>query len=272
MSLPRSYLYVPGNDIERLDKSLGRGADAIIVDLEDAIAPDKKDEARVIVKHWLTTVSTAVEIWVRINSAEGMKDLDVEAIKQPAVTGVVLAKTGSIKDVEWLNKKLTGTAIQISALIESAEGVFNAQAIAKGPRITRLQIGEADLRSEIGTFTDDETTIQFARSIAIFASAAAKINPPVAAVSTNFKDFDAFRASTIQFKKWGYFGRTCIHPAQLEIANEIFTPTADEMATAQDIIDRLTAAGGGVGLDARGQMIDEAVAKIARRTLSFKKS
>jgi len=272
MSLPRSHLYVPGNDVERLDKSLGRGADAIIVDLEDAIALDKKDEARALVKDWLPTVSTSVEIWVRINNTEGMKDLDVEAIKHPAVTGIVLAKTGSIKDVEWLDKKLTGTGIQISALIESAEGVFNAQAIAKGPRITRLQIGEADLRSEIGSSTDDETTIQFARSVAVFASAAAKINPPVAAVSTNFKDLDAYRASTIQFKMWGYFGRTCIHPAQLEIANKIFTPTADEMAAAQDTIDRLAAAGGGVGLDARGQMIDEAVAKIARQTLSFKKN
>jgi citrate lyase subunit beta/citryl-CoA lyase len=271
MSLPRSHLYVPGNDVGRLDKSLDRGTDAIIVDLEDAIALDKKDEARALVKEWLPTVSTSVEIWVRINNTEGMKHLDVEAIKHPSVTGIVLAKTSSIKDVEWLDKKLTGTDIHISALIESAEGVFNAHAIAKGPRVTRLQIGEADLRSEIGTSTDEETTIQYARSVAVFASAAAQINPPVAAVSTNFRDLNEFRASTMLFKKWGYFGRTCIHPAQLEIANEIFTPTAEEMAAAQDIIDRLAAAGGGVGLDARGQMIDEGIAKVARRTLSFKK-
>ncbi len=272
MRIPRSHLYVPGNDVERLNKSLARGSDAIIVDLEDAIAFDKKDEARALIKEWLPTVSTSVEIWVRINNEIGMKELDVAAIKFSAITGIVLAKTNSIKDVEWLNEKLAGTDIQISALIETAEGVFNAHAIAKGPRVTRLQIGEADLRAEIGTSTDEETTIQFARSAAVFASAAAKINPPVAPVSTNFRDLDTYKISTTLFKKWGYFGRTCIHPAQLKIVNETFTPTDEEMMAAQDIIDRLAAAEGGVCLDARGEMIDEAIAKIARRTLTFKKN
>jgi citrate lyase subunit beta/citryl-CoA lyase len=104
----------------------------------------------------------------------------------------------------------------------------------------------------------------------VFASAAAEINPPVAAVSTNFKDLAAFRESTIEFKEWGYFGRACIHPDQIEIANEVFTLKSEEIQAAQDIIDRLVAAGGGVALDAQGRMIDEAIAKIARRTLGIR--
>jgi citrate lyase subunit beta/citryl-CoA lyase len=159
--------------------------------------------------------------------------------------------------------------LEVSALIESALGVFNAQAIATGPRITRMQVGESDLRADLGTSgLAGETTTQFARSMAVFASAAAGINPPLAAVSTNFKDLDAYKKSSQDFKEWGYFGRACIHPAQIEIANEVFTPNADELAAAQDILDRLVAAGGGVALDAKGRMIDEAIAKIARRTLA----
>jgi citrate lyase subunit beta/citryl-CoA lyase len=132
-----------------------------------------------------------------------------------------------------------------------------------------LQLGEADLRADLGTSGNaGETTTQFARSMAVFASAAAGINPPVAAVSTNFKDLDAYKKSSQDFKEWGYFGRACIHPAQIEIANEVFTPNAEELAAAQDILDRLAAAGGGVALDAKGRMIDEAIAKIARRTLA----
>jgi citrate lyase subunit beta/citryl-CoA lyase len=132
-----------------------------------------------------------------------------------------------------------------------------------------LQLGEADLRADLGTSgTAGESTTQFARGMAVFASAAAGINPPVAAVSTNFKDLDAYRKSSQDFKEWGYFGRACIHPAQIEIANEVFTPSPDELAAAQDIIDRLVAAGGGVALDVKGRMIDEAIAKIARRTLA----
>jgi citrate lyase subunit beta/citryl-CoA lyase len=162
-------------------------------------------------------------------------------------------------------------SLQVAALIESAAGVFNAQTIASGPRVSRLQLGEADLRADLGTSGESgNTTIQFARSTLVFASAAANINPPVAAVSTNFKDLDTFRTSSREFKEWGYFGRACIHPDQLEIANEVFTLSADEVDAAQNILDRLAAAGGGVALDAKGRMIDEALAKIARRTLGIK--
>ncbi len=278
MKSPRSHLYVPGDDLERLTKSLHRGADALIIDLEDAIALDKKANTRLTVEGWLQTLNTTTEIWVRINNEPSLRDLDLKAVVYPVVTGVVFAKTTSSRDIEWLSQELSkletarniSKPIEVCALIESAEGIFNAAAIAAGPRVSRLQVGESDLRADLGTSGEGaDVTMQYARSVAVFASSAAKINPPIAAVSTNFKDLIAFKASTQAFKDWGYFGRACIHPAQLEIVNEVFTPSVGEISAAKDIIDRLQAAGGGVAVDSQGRMIDEAIAKIARRTLNI---
>ena len=273
----RSHLYVPANDLERLTKALGRGADALIVDLEDGVSPTDKDLARQNLATFLNDLNSEVEIWVRVNPEKGALESDLAAAVHKNCRGIVLAKATTLAEIQNLDSLLTGIEnsrgitkkLEVSALIESAAGVFNAQSIATGPRVTRLQLGEADLRADLGTSgAAGETTTQFARSMAVFASAAAGINPPVAAVSTNFKDLDAYRKSSQDFKEWGYFGRACIHPAQIEIANEVFTPSPDELAAAQDIIDRLVAAGGGVALDVKGRMIDEAIAKIARRTLA----
>jgi len=273
----RSHLYVPANDLERLTKALGRGADALIVDLEDGVAPSDKGLARENLTSFLNDLNSDIEIWVRVNPEKGALEADLAAAVHGNCRGIVLAKATTLAEIQNLDSLLTGLEksrgmskkLEVSALIESALGVFNAQVIATGPRITRMQVGESDLRADLGTSgTAGETTTQFARSMVVFASAAAGINPPLAAVSTNFNDLDAYRKSSQNFKEWGYFGRACIHPAQIEIANEVFTPNADELTAAQDILDRLVAAGGGVALDAKGRMIDEAIAKIARRTLA----
>ena len=275
----RSHLYVPANDSSRLLKSLSRGADALIVDLEDGVSPADKDSARKNLVSFLNEVDVTTEIWVRVNPEKELLESDLEASVHKNCRGIVLAKANKLADVTNLDLLLTRleksrnltTPLEVSALIESAAGVLNAQDIANGPRVSRLQLGEADLRADLGTSGEaGVTTIQYARSAMVFASAAAGINPPVAAVLTNFKDLDAFRKSSQEFKEWGYFGRACIHPDQITIANEIFTLSNEEVNAAQNIIDRLVAAGGGVALDAQGRMIDEAVAKIARRTLGIR--
>jgi citrate lyase subunit beta/citryl-CoA lyase len=273
----RSHLYVPANDLERLTKALGRAADALIVDLEDGVSPTDKGIARENLTSFLENLNSTVEIWVRVNPEKGALEADLAAAVHKNCRGIVLAKATTLAEIKNLDSLITELEksrgitkkLEVSALIESALGVFNAQAIATGPRITRMQVGESDLRADLGTSgAAGETTTQFARSMVVFASAAAGINPPLAAVSTNFKDLDAYRKSSQDFKEWGYFGRACIHPAQVEIVNEVFTPNTDELAAGQDILDRLVAAGGGVALDAKGRMIDEAIAKIARRTLA----
>lgn len=273
----RSHLYVPANDLGRLEKALERGADALIVDLEDGVPPADKDLARKNLATFLDNLNSAVEIWVRVNSEEFALQSDLDAAVHANTHGIVLAKANSLAEINNLDSLLSALEkslkiakiIEVSALIESAEGVFNAREIASGPRISRLQIGEFDLIADLGISGDNaEATIQFARTMAVFASAAAGIHPPLAAVSINFKELEPFIESTQAFKEWGYFGRACIHPNQIDIVNQVFTPNMEDLIAAQDILNRIEKAGGGVALDSKNRMIDEATAKIARRTLA----
>jgi len=283
VSVARSHLYVPGDKPEVLAKALGRGADALIVDLEDAVAPASKDAARTVVANWLSGLPAAadnpVQVWIRINSGE-MGHTDVRAVLSPAVTGVVAAKTESAEELVALHAVLTAMedklelpagSIGVVPLLESANAVLNALAIAKAPRVQRLQVGEADLRADIGVeLGADGRELLYVRSQVVLISAAAGIDPPVGPVDTNFRDTEALAESTRAVKRMGYVGRACIHPAQAAIVNEVFTPTADEVAAAKDLIarfDAAMAAGDGVCLDAQGRMVDEAVVRQARRTL-----
>ena len=285
MSVARSHLYVPGDKPEVLAKALGRGADALIVDLEDAVAPGSKDAARTVVANWLAGLPAAaenpVQVWIRINSGE-MGHTDVRAVLSPAVTGVVAAKTESAEELVALHAVLTAMedklelpagSIGVVPLLESANAVLNALSIAKAPRVQRLQVGEADLRADIGVeLGADGRELLYVRSQVVLISAAAGIDPPVGPVDTNFRDTEALAESTRAVKRMGYVGRACIHPAQAAIVNEVFTPTADEVAAAKDLIarfDAAMAAGEGVCLDAQGRMVDEAVVRQARRTLSL---
>ena len=285
MSVARSHLYVPGDKPEVLAKALGRGADALIVDLEDAVAPASKDAARTVVANWLAGLPAAaenpVQVWIRINSGD-MGHTDVRAVLSPAVTGVVAAKTESAEELVALHAVLTAMedklelpagSIGVVPLLESANAVLNALSIAKAPRVQRLQVGEADLRADIGVeLGADGRELLYVRSQVVLISAAAGIDPPVGPVDTNFRDTEALAESTRAVKRMGYVGRACIHPAQAAIVNEVFTPTADEVAAAKDLIarfDAAMAAGDGVCLDAQGRMVDEAVVRQARRTLSL---
>jgi citrate lyase subunit beta/citryl-CoA lyase len=285
VSTARSHLYVPGDKPEVLAKALGRGADALIVDLEDAVAPANKDLARRTVAEWLSALPVAaqnpVQVWIRINPGLMGHD-DVKAVISPAVTGVVVAKTENGNDLIALHAVLTALedqremlagSIGVVPLLESAAAVLRAMEIAKAPRVQRLQVGEADLKADIGVeLGDDQRELLYVRSHVVLVSAAAGIDPPVGPVDTNFRDVEALKASTQAVKRMGYLGRACIHPAQAAVVNEVFTPSDDEVAEARDLIarfDAAMAAGDGVCLDARGRMVDEAVVRQARRLLSL---
>lgn len=274
----RSYLYVPADNAERLAKSVNRGADALIIDLEDGVSKTNKQLARKNLAEFLAEVGPSTQIWVRVNSEPAELIQDLESAVHDNCHGIVLTKVASVADIENLDSLLTSletkrgikSRIEISALIESAVGILNARGIACASRVTRLQIGEADLTAELGiSGVGAENTKQFARNMVLFASAAAGINPPLAAISADFKDLEDFKRTTMQFKEWGYLGRSCIHPDQVSIVNEVFTPSKIELENAHDLVNRLSAAGGGVALDANGRMIDEAFAKAARRTIEM---
>jgi citrate lyase subunit beta/citryl-CoA lyase len=270
--LSRSALYVPGDAPDKLRKALGRGADELIVDLEDAVAPGRKAMARDIVATWLSGLEpTDVAIWVRVNpGADGLADIRAIGTAD-SLAGVVLAKAESAADVEAAAAVLDelGSSARIVPLLETGAAILRAAEIAAAPRVHRLQVGEADLRADLGvTLGPDERELLWVRSQVVVVSAAAGIAPPIAPVSTDFIDLDALRASTEALARLGFVGRACIHPAQVAVVNEVFTPGVEEIATAQDLLDALAAAGSGVALDARGRMIDEAVARQARAVLA----
>ncbi|GAA2586086.1 CoA ester lyase [Dactylosporangium fulvum] len=279
---PRSYLYVPGDQPRMLAKALDRGADAIIVDLEDAVVPAAKVPARAAVAAWLRSLAprTDVEVWVRLNSGAAGLD-DAAAVVWPGLAGVMPAKTQSVADLVALDAALrdaeAGAGLQtgqvaVIPILESAEAVLHASGLARAPRVQRLQIGEADLRADIGLPAGDgEPELLYVRSHVVLVSAACRLAPPIGPVSTDFRDLASFRTSTRALARLGFAGRACIHPAQVTVVNDVFTPAPDEIDRAGALVARFeqaAAAGDGVLLDDAGRMVDEAVVRQARRLLA----
>ncbi|MGV9314021.1 HpcH/HpaI aldolase/citrate lyase family protein [Streptomyces sp. NPDC003691] len=278
----RSALYVPGDAPRKREKALGLDTDEIIVDLEDAVPPEARAGARADVAAWLARAAPGAvpRIWVRVNPGPAGIE-DAAAVTVPGVAGVVAAKTDSAAGPAALGAPLraaeeryglpSGT-FGIVALIESAAGVLAAPGIARAPRVVRLQLGEADLRAGLGVEPGPEgLELLYARSRIVLASAAAGLVPPPAPVSTDVRDTEALRRSTLAFRRLGFRGRACIHPAQLPVVKEVFTPDEGQLARARDLVERYEralASGAAVGLDADGRLIDEAVVRSARRLLS----
>ena len=271
----RSYLYLPAKDQEKLAKASSRGADALILDLEDSVGASEKVLAREILREWLKSAEVGPELWVRINADSIDEDLD--AIVSDRVNGIILPKSSNNLEIESVTQKLLELEnqrgikrpLQIYALIESAKGLLNALSIAECDRVSKLILGELDLRSDLSLpLGASDEVLLFARSSIVFASAAAGIDPPIASVSTNFRDLAEFEKSSAAYRSLGYFGRTCIHPNQIEVVNRIFASSASEIESAKEILERIAAANGGAAIDAEGRMIDEASAKNARRIIA----
>ena len=271
----RSYLYVPGIEPDRLAKSLGRGADAVIADLEDAVAVDAKAAARETVATWLASLSaSAVQIWVRINARSPVDDV---AVLTGRAAGVVVAKADRALlervDAVLADRErdlgLPRGSFGVLPLIESAVGLLDLPAVAAGPRVHRVGIGEADLIGELGLRPGTERAeLAPIRLQAVVASAAAGIRAPVAPTSTDFRDLATFRTTSHALLALGFRGRTAVHPAQVPVINEVFTPTVEEVGAARALVELFEAAGSGVVVDERGRMVDEAVVRSAREVLS----
>ncbi|GAA3203217.1 HpcH/HpaI aldolase/citrate lyase family protein [Actinocorallia longicatena] len=269
----RSALYVPGDSPAKLAKALGSGADALIVDLEDAVPLSGKAAARGEVAAWLDSLGDGdrPELWVRINPGEAGHE-DVRAVSRPVLAGFCVAKAESVAGLAGLLPLLDGHH-RLVPLLESAAAVLAAAELARAPRVVRLQLGEADLGADLGVRPGPEgLELLLARSMVVLASAAAGIAPAMAPVSTEFRDLDAFRASTERLRALGFAGRACIHPHQIPVVHDVFTPSADEIKAAEDVVGRYTAAlaaGSAVCVDAHGRLVDEAVVRSARRVLSL---
>ncbi|ROO86542.1 citrate lyase subunit beta/citryl-CoA lyase [Actinocorallia herbida] len=275
----RSALYVPGDAPDKLAKALGRGADELIVDLEDAVPQSGKEAARATVASWLASRDdlSGPAVWIRINPGEQGHD-DLRAVVAPGVAGVCVAKAEEPDDLVALDALLASlegersvAPLGVVPLLESGEAVFRARDLARAPRVTRLQLGEADLAADLGIEPGPEgVELLWCRSQVVAASAAAGIAAPIAPVSVNFRDLDGLRESSEALRRLGFWGRACIHPAQVAVVNEVFTHSAEAVAKAKDVLARYAvalASGSGVCVDAEGRLIDEAVVRSARRLL-----
>jgi citrate lyase subunit beta/citryl-CoA lyase len=276
--VPRSHLYVPADRPDHLAKVLGRGADGIIIDFEDAVTRDRKPLARQVAAEWLAENPAApVTVWVRLTVEEPQLDLEavvapVEAVMVPKAEVESVTAVGELLGARETALGLAAGSFAIVPLIETARGLLAAPELAALPRVSRLAIGRADLAGELGLSVDpDGPEFRSLMLGLVVASSAARIAAPLAPTSTDFRDLEALRTSTEQLLRLGFRGRTAVHPAQLAIINEVFTPSDDAVARATELVDAFERAerdGSGVFADDEGRMIDAAVVKSARDILS----
>lgn len=279
-TLPRSFLYVPGSRPELFAKAYDGPADALVLDLEDAVPPAFKDAAREAVTAWLGGLGAAdrtrPEQWVRIDPDHLEADLDAAVTE--ALDGVFLAKCtlASLHDTaEQLGaleaeRRPGSEPVPVVGLLESAGALADLAALAAHPRLTTVGIGEADLLGELRMARSEATAaaVDAIRLQVVMACAAAGCAAPVAPTSTAFRDLDAFRTTTRHLRDLGFRSRTAVHPGQLPVIHDVLTPGADEVAGARDVLERFDAAQGGVTVDAEGRMVDAATVRTARETLA----
>jgi citrate lyase subunit beta/citryl-CoA lyase len=273
----RSYLYVPGDDAARLAKAESRGADAIIMDVEDGVAPARKDEALHTVAGALAGAATGVQRWVRLEPLRVADDTAV--IVGPHLAGIVLPKADA-ESVRALSDLLDGCerragltlgGIRILPLVETAGALRRLDALAAAPRVLRLGMGEADLRAELGLEPGPaEVELLPLRSAVVVASAAAGLTAPVGSTTTQFRDLEAVRESALRLRALGFRARTAIHPAQVAVVNDVFSPSEEQVAAALEVVrafDEAVAAGRGAVTGPDGRMLDLAVVRSAREVL-----
>lgn len=260
-----------------LAKALSRGADAVIIDFEDAVAHIRKEEARTIVAEWLSTVNVDAgnEVWVRVNNRPEFLADDLEALAGAgALTGVFVPKLVLKTTLDQLDRQLAA-GLRVVGMLESGAGILGASGLATGPRLSGLAIGEADLCSELAIDpSPDEQELLCYRMMVVAASAAAGLDPPIGPVSTDFRNLDAVRESTARLRRMGFGARFAIHPGQIAPIHAAFTPSAEQVERATQLIEAATKAAGagrGVFIDQEGRMIDDAVVRGARRVLELAK-
>ncbi|WP_066554760.1 HpcH/HpaI aldolase/citrate lyase family protein [Croceicoccus bisphenolivorans] len=269
----RSWLFAPGDSERKMEKCVDGPADIALLDLEDAVTVDRKDAARTMVREFLQGRESGHErIWIRINPVDGPFAVDdLAAIMPGRPGGIMLPKARGRHDVERLDHYLTAleaangieqASTKVIALVtEVAEAMFTTGDYAGLPRLVAMTWGAEDLAADIGASTNRgpdgnyEPTFELARSLCLLGATKAGA-VPVDTIHGDFRDLDGLRDRAARVRSQGYRGMLAIHPAQVEIINEAFTPSEEEIATAREIVD-LFAANPGVGaIGYKGGMLD----------------
>ncbi|MGW0707703.1 HpcH/HpaI aldolase/citrate lyase family protein [Streptomyces sp. NPDC002643] len=264
--IPLTWLYVPGDRPEVVTKALASGADVVIVDLEDAVPPARKEYARAATAD-LLSAPPPTPVHVRVNALNTpFTTRDLKTLAQlPGLSGLRLPKITSPEDVVRVAERTARTPLY--ALLESALGIEQAYAIATAhPALRGIALGEADLRADLGTTA--ETALDWPRSRVILAARAAGLPSPAQSIYPDTKDLDGLAASCARGRALGFLGRTAIHPRQLPVIERAYAPTPQEIESAQEILEAATTTPGAQALP-NGHFIDPAVLAQAQKTLTL---
>ena len=282
MDAVRSMLFTPGHRPDLIAKAVRSAADAVIVDLEDAVATNAKEEARA---NLASLPESPIPYFVRTNDFEtGLMWEDLVAAVHAGVDGVILPKAerrevmlqvcGALSALETATGQPAGS-ITVIPMIESAVAVENSFEILNGlPRVQAVMFGSAeqgDLVADLGVEWDPTGTgLNYSRSRVLLAARAAGIANPIDGVFMNYRDSEALRIEARMGRRMGYVAKLAIHPAQVRVINEVFTPTPEEVAHHRAILDLFekAEAEGIASIGAEGQMIDYAVARTAKSVLA----
>lgn len=275
----RSFLFAPGSNARILGKVLDAGADAVVLDLEDAVAAADKEPARAAVAALLRdrARNASCAVHVRIDrDRSGLSEADVAAVVHPGLDALRLPKCESPEEVAALGDQLTTIeaerdlppeSVLLYPTIESAAGVLAAGALARSsPRVAALVFGPADFAADLGlTGTTDYDATVVARSMLVLESRAAGIGRPVDGAYTDLADLDGLRQLATRVRALGFGGKSAIHPSQLAVLHEVFTPSAAEVERARAIVDSLSDGSATAVVD--GAFVDAAVVAHAQQVI-----
>ena len=275
LALARTFLFVPADRAERHARALATGAGGVIVDLEDAVAPERKASAREALSASFAALPGAdrQRLLVRINAVgTPWHDDDCNAaaalVAQGLIAGVVLPKAERADDVQRLAEAIGPKGLLVP-LVESAAGLAAVDELAAAPQVLRLAFGNLDFQADLGLACDaDEAELVPVRLALLLATRRAGLPAPIDGVTSDWRDAQRLAIDTARARRGGFGAKLCIHPDQVAPVHAALGPSVDEVVWARRVIDAIRSAGGGVvSLD--GRMVDAPVVHLAERLLAL---
>ena len=276
LSLARAFLFVPADRPERHARALATGAGGVIVDLEDAVAPERKVQARdqLAASFAALPAGDRRRLLVRINAAGTPWHDDDRAqigalAAQGLIAGIVLPKAERAADLSRL-AGAAGPSAALVPLIESAAGLAAVDELAAGPQVLRLAFGNLDFQADLGLACDaDEAELVPVRLALLLASRRAGLPAPIDGVTPDWRDAVRLAADTARARRGGFGAKLCIHPDQVAPVHAALGPTAQELAWARRVVEAMRTAGGGGVVSLDGRMVDAPVVRLAERLLAL---
>jgi len=274
MKTPHSYLFVPGDRPERFAKACASGAHAVLIDLEDAVAPAAKDDARAAIARWLAGDEARAlaaqprppQLLLRLNATDTpWHAADRQLLAHPLVRGAMLPKSESVADLVALHARLRADQVLLP-LVETVRGWYQALELARAPGVQRLAFGSVDFCADSGIRGDREELI-LVRSQLVLLSRLAGLAAPLDGVSLALDDAAALEADVQRARRFGFGGKLCIHPRQVQAVNTGFAPSPAEQAWARRVVAAVESEGlGAIRVD--GKLVDKPVLLLAQGVLA----